>query len=124
MNGWSEANKLLWLPVSLSGKARTDAKSSYGTAKEALQKHFEPESKRKLYLVEFQTRRRRHSEQWNDFGDKLRVLADKAFPELDDKAKELLSLQRYLSELDNPKIAFAVRQRQPKTLDEAVMWPI
>ena len=128
VNGWSEATKLLWLPVRLSGKAQTawkrltpDAKSSYAAAKEALQKRFEPESKRKLYLVEFQTRRRRPTEQWNDFGDELRVLADKAFPELDDKAKELLSLERYLGELDNPQIAFTVRQKQPKTLDEAVM---
>ena len=118
------------IPVRLTGKAQTawkrltpDAKSSYAAAKEALQKRFEPESKRKLYLVEFQTRRRRPSEQWNDvdFGDELRVLADKAFPELDDKAKELLSLERYLGELDNPQIAFTVWQKQPKTLDEAVM---
>ena len=45
---------------------------------------------------------------------------DKAFPAIDEKAKDLLSLERYLSELDNPKVAFAVRQRQPKTLDNAV----
>ena len=32
-----------------------------------------------------------------------------------------LSLERYLGELDNPQIAFNVRQKQPKTLDEAVM---
>ncbi|KAL5515842.1 hypothetical protein EMCRGX_G001074 [Ephydatia muelleri] len=55
-----------------------------------------------------------------DFGDELRILADKAFPAIDEKAKDLLSLERYLSELDNPKVAFAVRQRQPKTLDDAV----
>ena len=36
------------------------------------------------------------------------------------KAKELLALERYLGELDNPKVAFAVRQREPKTVDEAV----
>ena len=51
----------------------------------------------------------------------MRVLADKAFPELDVKTKELLLLERYLDELDNPQIAFTVRQKQPKTLDEAVM---
>ena len=65
VNGWSEATKLLWLPVRLTGKVQTawkrltpDAKSSYAAAKEALQKRFKPERKRKLYLVEFQTRRR------------------------------------------------------------------
>ena len=128
VNRWNEATKLLWLPLRLSRKAQSawkrltpDAKSFYVAAKEALQKRFEPESERKLYLVEFQTRRRRPSEQWNNFGDELRVLADKAFLELDDKAKELLSLEQYIGELDNPRIAFTVRQKQPKTLDEAVM---
>ncbi|KAL5515636.1 hypothetical protein EMCRGX_G000831 [Ephydatia muelleri] len=52
----------------------------------------------------------------------LVYIDDKAFPAIDEKAKDLLSLERYfrLSELDNPKVAFAVRQRQPKTLDDAV----
>ena len=41
-------------------------------------------------------------------------------PDLDDKAKELLALERYLGELDNPQVALAVQQREPKTGDEAV----
>ena len=97
-----------------------EAKQDFQAAKDALQKRFEPESKRQQYVVEFQTRKRRPDEQWSDFGDELRILADKAFPGIDEKAKDLLSLERYLSELDNPKVAFAVRQRQPKTLDDAV----
>eukprot|EP00731_Ephydatia_muelleri_P004957 Em0002g1133a len=127
VNGWDEPTKLLWLPVRLTGKAQTawrrlapEAKQDFQAAKDALQKRFEPESKRQLYVVEFQTRKRRPDEQWSDFGDELRILADKAFPGIDEKAKDLLSLERYLSELDNPKVAFAVRQRQPKTLDDAV----
>ena len=84
-------------------------------------KVFRKESKQKLCLVEFQTRKRQPNEQWNAFGDELRMLTDKAFLELDDKAKELPSLEQYLCELDNPKISFDVRQRQPKTLDKAVM---
>ena len=127
VNGWDEPTKLLWLPVRLTGKAQTawrrlapEAKQDFQAAKDALQKRFEPESKRQLYVVEFQTRKRRPDEQWSDFGDELHILADKAFPAIDEKAKDLLSLERYLSELDNPKVAFAVRQRQPKTLDDAV----
>ena len=50
----------------------------------------------------------------------MRVLADKALPEIEDKAKELLTIERFLGELTNPQVAFAVRQRQPKTLDDAV----
>ena len=127
VNGWDDEKKRLWLPVRLTGKAQTawkrlsaETKESYTAAKEALQKRFEPDSKRKLYFVEFQARRRKRDESWSDFADELRVLAEKALPELDEKAKELLALERYLGELDNPQVAFAVRQREPKTVDEAV----
>ena len=127
VNGWDDEKKRLWLPVRLTGKAQTawkrlssETKDDYEAAKEELQKRFEPESKRKLYFVEFQARRRKRDESWGDFADELRVLAEKALPELDDKAKELLALERYLGELDNPQVAFAVRQREPKTVDKAV----
>eukprot|EP00731_Ephydatia_muelleri_P008909 Em0004g1247a len=127
VNGWDSEKKRLWLPVRLTGKAQTawkrlspETKQNYEAAKEALQKRFEPDSKRKLYFVEFQARRRKRDESWSDFADELRVLAEKALPELDEKAKELLALERYLGELDNHQVAFAVRQREPKTVDEAV----
>ena len=127
VNGWDSETKRLWLPVRLTGKAQTawkrlspETKQNYEAAKEALQKRFEPDSKQKLYFVEFQARRRKRDESWSDFADELRVLVEKALPELDEKAKVLLALERYLGELDNPQVAFAVRQREPKTVDEAV----
>ena len=97
-----------------------DARGSYDTAKEALHKRFEPDSKRQLYAAEFHSRRRRRAEQWGDFADALHCLADKAFPTLGEEAKALLALDRYLGELDDTKVAFAVRQGRPKTLEEAV----
>ena len=127
LNDWDDAAKLRWLPVRLSGKAQTawkrlspEVKADYEAAREALEKRFEPESKRSLYFVEFQARGRKKEETWSDFADELRVLADKALPEIEDKAKELLTIERFLGELTNPQVAFAVRQRQPKTLDDAV----
>ena len=66
-------------------------KAQYATAKAALQKHFELESKRELYGVEFQTRKRRSGELWEELGDNLRLLADKAFSDLEEKAREQLS---------------------------------
>ena len=50
----------------------------------------------------------------------MRVLADKALTDIEDKAKKLFTIERFLGELTNPQFAFAVRQRQPKTLDDAV----
>eukprot|EP00731_Ephydatia_muelleri_P031390 Em0022g904a len=78
-------------------------KTEYETTKEALEKRFEPESKRTLYFVEFQAKGRKKEETWSDFANELRVLADKALPDVEDKAKQL-----------------SVFSRQPKTLDDAV----
>ena len=127
LNDWDDVAKLRWLPVQLSGKAQMawkrlspEVKADYEAAREALEKRFEPESKHSLYFAEFQSRGRKKEETWSDFADELRVLADKALPEMEDKAKELLTVERFLGELTNPQVAFTVRQRQPKTLDDAV----
>ena len=47
-------------------------------------------------------------------------LADKAYPDLEEAARERLALNQFLSELDKPQVAFGVRQGRPKSLDEAV----
>ena len=85
-----------------------------------LQERFEPKSKRTRYQAEFETGRKKKSEGWADFADDLRSLADKAYPELQPEARVVLALQSYLSQLDQPQVAFSVKQRRPKGLDEAV----
>ena len=127
VNGWDDSTKLKWLPVRLTGKAQVawrrlsaDAKGDYDTAKEALRKRFEPDSKRQRYATEFHSRQRRDDEKWGDFADQLRCLADKAFPTLEEDARELLAVDRYLSNITDPSIAFAVRQKRPETMEEAV----
>ena len=44
------------------------------------------------FEVEFQTRRRQQGESWAELADNLRLLADKAFPNLEDAAKERLAI--------------------------------
>ena len=131
INGWDAPTCLLWLEVRMTGKAQNawkrlsqEIKADYTTAKAALRKRFEPESRRDLYVVEFQTKRRQKGESWEELGDNLRILADKAFPDLEDKAKEQLSLDRYLCQLDRPELALAVRQSRPKTVDDAVAYTL
>ena len=50
----------------------------------------------------------------------MRLLTDKAYPDLQEEAKEQLALTRYLGQLNNQQVAFSVKQKRPKTLDEAV----
>ena len=87
---------------------------------EALRERFDPRSKRELYLVELLGRKKRRGEDWATFAEDLKTLVDKAYPELQDDAKEQLALTHYLGQLKQQQLAFSVKQRRPKSVDEAV----
>ena len=89
---------------------------SFAAAMSALQDRFDPVSRREIYVMEFQTRKKPRDERWADFGEDLRILADKASPDLQEEARERLALNRYLDQLSDPQIAFAMRQTTPKSL--------
>ena len=120
--------KLLWLRVRLTGRAQTafkqlagEARATYDNCKVALRERFEPASKKELYLAEFQTRSKRANEGWAAFAEDLKVLADKAFPQLQNDAKEQLALNHYLhGTADRPTDSFQCTAKRPRTLDEAV----
>ena len=86
----------------------------------ALSERFEPQSQNTRFQAELQTRRKKKAESWADLGEDLRRLADKAYPEMGDKARERLALIAYLAQLENPHIAFGVKQTNPESLDAAV----
>ena len=125
--GWNAAAKLKWLRVRLSGRAGTafrrlpDAtRADFTLATEALKSRFEPESKKELYRSELQIRKKKQNEGWAVFGEELKNLADKAYPDLPEEAKEQFALNQYLSQLDNPQVAFSVKQTKPTKVDDAV----
>lgn len=127
LNQWTDEDMAKWLAVRLVGRAQTALKrlpattrASYSATKEALLRRFEPNSKRGLYAAEFQSRQKQPSEDWASFADDLKVLADKAFPDLEEAARETLTVDRFLSQLQDPQLAFSVRQKNPQTIDEAV----
>ena len=126
VNAWDDAAKALWLRVRLVGRAQNafkamsnEDRADYSRAKKKLLERFEPDSKCALYEAEFQCRRKRPSEDWASFGEDMKMLATKAFPDLNEAATERLAVSNYLGQLD-PQIAFSVRQRKPKTITEAV----
>jgi len=128
VNAWDgDSAKLKWLKVRLTGRAQRafqqfteESRGSYSHAKKALQERFDPDSRRELYAVELNTRRKRKGEGWADFAEDLRRLTDKAYPDLQEEARERLALNGYLSQLSDPQVSFSVKQRQPRSLDEAV----
>ena len=127
MNEWDGPAKLNWLCVRLTGRAGTvfrrlpePTRADFKEAKKALKERFEPESKKELYLAELQTRTKKRTEDWAAFGEDLKLLAEKAYPDLTDDAREQLALNQYLARLDNPQVAFAVKQGKPKTTSDAI----
>ena len=100
VNKWeTTAEKLKWLRVRLTGKAQTvfrklpqDVREKYAECVKALKQRFDPDSRRELYVAELHTRARRKEEDWASYGDVLRTLADKAYGDLEEKARERLAL--------------------------------
>ncbi|KAL5479364.1 hypothetical protein EMCRGX_G022878 [Ephydatia muelleri] len=137
-NGWSisaavnkwetTAEKLKWLRVRLTGKAQTvfpklpqDVRENYAECVKALKQRFDPDSRRELYVAELHTRARRKEEDWASYGDVLRTLADKTYGDLEEKARERLALTQFLTHIENPQVAFGVRQKRPETVEAAVV---
>lgn len=63
---------------------------------------------------------KKKTEGWADLAEELRVLVDRAYPTLQAKGREQLALNHFLGQLENPQVAFSVKQKHPKTLEEAV----
>ena len=127
VNDWDEAARLRWLKVRLTGHAQTALQrlqeavlADYKNVKKALQERFEPSCRKERYQAQFQTRKKKKEEGWADFADSLRMLVDKTYPDLEDNAKEQLALNHFVSQIENGQVAFSVRQKRPKTVDEAV----
>ena len=87
----------------------------------ALKQRFDPDSRRELYVAELHTRARRKEEDRASYGDVLRTLADKAYGDLEEKARERLALTQFLTHIENPQVAFGVRQKRPETVEAAVV---
>ena len=90
---------------------------SYTALREALCLRFEPESKRGLYAAEFHVRQKQPAEDWASFGEDLKSLNDKA---MEAPARERLAVDRFLSQLTDPQLAFSIRQKRPANIDDAV----
>lgn len=127
VNKWEEADKLLWLRVRMTGRAQKafknlsdTARATYDACKAGLRERFEPASKKELYRTEFYARKKRKTEGWAELSEDLKTLADRAFSNLEEAAREHLVLTRYLEQLDNQHVAFGVKQQRPTSVDAAV----
>ena len=108
---WDDANTLKWMRVRVSGRAATafrrlpDAtKVDSGLAKAAVKNRFKPETQQSLYQTRLQTRTKKKGEGWAEFGEDLKTLADKPYPQLAEEARELFALNQYLIQVPPEEI--------------------
>jgi len=59
------------------------------------------------------------SEDWASFGEEIKALVDKAFPD-HDAAQDRLQVDHFLTQLNDPQLAFSVRQVKPNMLEEVI----
>ena len=57
------------------------------------------------------------TEGWANYVEDLKILVNKAFPDLQEETRDLLAMNHFLSQLDNQQVAFNVKQSCPKKLD-------
>ena len=91
----------------------------YTDSVKALRERFKPNSKRELYVAESRASRKKKTEDWANYADELCVLTEKDYSDLQNEVCERIALNHFLEHLDNPQVAFSVKQRSPKNLADA-----
>ena len=127
VNEWDADAKKKWIRARLTGRVATAFRrlpeadrATFDKIVTALKKRFEPERRKELYIAEFQGRRKRRNEDWAAFCEDLKTLVERAYPALLAEAQELLALNQFLAQIEDPQLAFGVRQKTPTTIDAAV----
>ena len=127
VNEWDADKQKKWLPARLTGRAASvykrlseETKADLKKTKEALEERFEPASRKELYRAELASRKKKRNEDWATYGEELTRLTEKAYPDLSIEAQQRLALNQYLAQLENPQVAFSVKQKTPETVDQAV----
>ena len=116
VNGWDDPSKLLCLQVRLTEKAQTawnqlsgEDKQESCRAKAVLWNHCELYSGRDLYAAKLQVKCSRQGETWGGLPNHLRLLANKAFADLQSAAKEQMSMDWFLSLIEDPEAALCIK---------------
>ena len=99
---WSETDKALTLSACLKGQARAfylglipKDRSSYHRLVQKLSERFGSVRQQSRYLTKFETRMRGPEETIATLGDDLRLLAQRAYPDLGTEAQESLALHQF-----------------------------
>jgi len=126
-NRWTEHDKLAFMKGALIGNAAqvlwdTDQKMTGSLRKlvATLKSRYSGERQAEKYRAELQIRRRRSNETLSDLHQDIRRLMALPYPRLTAEAREEIACDHFTNALSDPDFALKVKERTPKSLDEAL----
>lgn len=126
LNQWSDEYKLARMPTVLEGAANANywectpiELSNWNSMVTALTKKFAPESNRATFQAALETRRRQKDESLDMYMNAIKTLARKAFPEWDEKYRDLM-VQKYFTDGLDTSFRIWVLQANPRSADDAL----
>ncbi|KAK3099961.1 hypothetical protein FSP39_012572 [Pinctada imbricata] len=126
-NGWTDSEKTTQILLSLDGPAKqmlseltADKMGNYSCIKQVLTNRFNPVERETAYRCEFKSRRRQKGESLQDYGNCLRKLALKGYPNTPYSGVEAHVIDQFIQGISNPKLREHVQFKHPETLDKAV----
>ena len=127
MNGWNKADQAMELASSLRGKARGvlsdvahNGHIDYDTLVKMLETHFDSANSTETYRTQLKNKVRRRNESLPELAHDIRDLVRKAYPQYNEQFRETLSLDCFVDSLMDGGMEWAIYQRKPRTLNEAV----
>ena len=126
LNNWSENFKLARIPTVLEGDANLkywecteEEDQNWNNLTKALSAKFAPESNRATFQAALESRNRRKDESLDAYMSAIKSLARKAFPEWDDKYRDIM-VRKYFTDGLEETLKIWVLQANPKTAEAQV----
>ena len=126
-NRWTERDQLAFMKGALTGNAAQvlwdtgcSKTSSLDKLVSVLKSRYSGERQAEKYRAELQIRRRRCHESLSDLHQDIRRLVALAYPQLTAEAREEIACDHFTNALSDPDFALKVKERTPKSLDEAL----
>jgi len=124
---WTRAQKLVFLKNSLEKDAAnvlwdygTEVTDSFSGLTKTLRMRFGGASFADKHIIELKNRRRTKGETLKALHSDVRRLAALAFPDMDQKNREVVSCDYFIDALDDPDFGLKIREKQPADLDSAL----
>ena len=125
-NYWTEAEKVSSLLCALDGPARSlllewndPTTVNYKDVKRALIKRFGCTEQVQVHERALYQLRLNKGQSIQDLAHEIRMLARKAYPELDDETRERFNIKSFVRAIPDKTVSYKIKEKNPRTLQQA-----